>query len=123
MTKVFVYGTLRSDDATGKWRLMADRGGRRLETGCTISGTLRTFGPFPAVVLSGDGTVVGEVWEVTPAGLASLDRYEGQLYCRRRVTVRTADGRDISGCEVYEGVSVDHLPVIVSGDWLNQEEG
>lgn len=125
MTKVFVYGTLRSDDGTGNCRLMQRGGGVRLETGCTIEGTLHDWGHFPAVRLArGTGrTVVGEVWEVTPDGLAALDRYEGRLYCRRRVTVRTADGRDISGCEVYEGVSVDSLPVIASGDWLNREEG
>lgn len=125
MTKIFVYGTLRSDDGTGNCRIMERDGGLRLEAGCTIEGTLHDCGWFPAVRLAeGTGrTVVGEVWEVTPAGLAALDRYEGQLYCRRRVTVRTADGRDISGCEVYEGVSVGSLPVIASGDWLNREEG
>lgn len=120
MTKVFVYGTLRSDDDTGNSHLMEMRGGRRLEQGCTIEGVLYDYGWFPGVRLAGGSgrTVVGEVWEVTPEALATLDRYEGQLYCRRTVTVRTADGRDISGCEVYEAVSVGGLPVIVSGDWL-----
>jgi hypothetical protein len=126
MRQIFVYGTLRSDDLSGRCEIMLKYGGQRTETRATIEADLFNYhGWYPMVRLApGSGRLVtGEVWEVTDAGVAALDIYEGGMYERKTVTVRTLLGPEIAGCAVYEAVNVDGLPLIVSGDWLIRGEG
>jgi gamma-glutamylcyclotransferase (GGCT)/AIG2-like uncharacterized protein YtfP len=123
MHQIFVYGTLRSDDSSGNCQIMLRTGGQRTETRATIEADLYDFnGWYPMIRLApGTGRLVtGEVWEVTDAGLAALDRYEGAMYRRKTVSVRTLLGPVIEECAVYEAASVDGLPLIVSGDWVNR---
>lgn len=90
---LFTYGTLRSG-----------RNGAALLHGCdrvgegVVRGTLYDLGDFPALLLSGEDEVRGEIWRCPAELLAELDAYEGVdegLF--RRVAVRV-DGR---ACWIY----------------------
>jgi gamma-glutamylcyclotransferase (GGCT)/AIG2-like uncharacterized protein YtfP len=126
MNQIFVYGTLRSDDKSGNCRVMARHGGRRTETRATIEAELYDFRGFYPMIRLAPGTgrlVTGEVWEVSDAAMAALDRYEGEMYHRVAVKVTTMLGPVIEECAVYEAANVDGLPLIESGDWINRGEG
>jgi gamma-glutamylcyclotransferase (GGCT)/AIG2-like uncharacterized protein YtfP len=86
---LFVYGTLRSPS-----RQAADTGLRGCEKVAdgVVRGTLYDLGDYPALLLSGEDEVRGEVWRCPYEVLASLDEYEGVpegLF--RRAAVRVDD--------------------------------
>lgn len=134
--KVFVYGSLLSG-LYNNTALTHERRGRR--------GTLKTWlvpmvapgkllaktatvnkwrmfdlGSFPAVRLGGRAHVKGEVWEVTDAGLAALDRLEGYgrpggLYDRREVLLK--NGMRALIYYMHEGGVGAGDKLVASGDW------
>jgi len=118
---LFVYGTLRSDADNSKAHLL---GGRLLATGATISGTLHDYTHYPAVVLGGTSTVIGEVWSVPKDNLARLDRYEGCEYVRVATDATYTDYNDrphvLHNVMVYEAVDPTGFPVIPCGDWVER---
>lgn len=91
---LFTYGSLRSgSDAS---RTLLDGCGRIGEG--VVRGTLYDVGEYPALLLSGDGEVRGEIWRCPPERLVVLDRYEAVAEgLFRRAAVRI-DGR---ACWVY----------------------
>jgi gamma-glutamylcyclotransferase (GGCT)/AIG2-like uncharacterized protein YtfP len=115
---VFVYGTLRTGLRNYSWM-----------AGATLMGidtTVERFrlvnlGRFPAVLDEAQTPVIGEVWEVTDAGLMHLDVLEQvpDLYVRRSIEMRS--GRRawmylLSGApEEHDLVAED----IFSGDYLD----
>jgi gamma-glutamylaminecyclotransferase len=115
---VFVYGTLRTGLRNHAW--MA--GARLLGLDETVTlFRLVNCGRFPAVLDEPRTTVVGEVWEVTQAGLFHLDILEQvpQLYIRREVELRS--GRR-AWIYLLMGKPAEHdlVPVdIRSGDYLD----
>lgn len=83
---LFAYGTLRSDSPG---RLLD--GCARVGTG-VVRGTLYDVGSYPALLLSGDDPVGGEIWRCPTHRLADLDRYEGTAEgLFRRVGVQVGD--------------------------------
>ncbi|WP_234194949.1 gamma-glutamylcyclotransferase family protein [Pseudacidovorax sp. NFM-22] len=120
---VFVYGTLRRGGSNDIHRF-GPPAPRFRGAGC-IAGVLHDLGPYPGVVLGGDGRVVGEVYEVAPEVERALDALEevqdddeGE-YRRRHVSVALDEGRHVT-CLVYE-IHPRHVrgtPVIPSGDWI-----
>jgi gamma-glutamylaminecyclotransferase len=111
--KVFVYGSLRRFGALNFYlsdsQFLGDT-----KTGKEF--TLFSLGPFPALVKTGDTAVIGELYEVSDATLAQLDRAEGHpdFYVRTRILLD--DGSEVyayllpvvpTGCEVVQ-----------SGDWM-----
>lgn len=81
----FVYGTLSS--ATGQPHELFARC-ERVETGA-VAGTLYDMGPYPALLLGGEGRVHGEVWKCPADLLPRLDRHEAvEEGLFRRVGVR-----------------------------------
>jgi gamma-glutamylcyclotransferase (GGCT)/AIG2-like uncharacterized protein YtfP len=87
MTKVFVYGTLKSGGAIRG--LDGQPGAELLGDAVTTdsSYTLFDLGSFPAVGLKGNNKIKGEVWEIDEEIFASLDRIEGypDFYNRKQV--------------------------------------
>ncbi|HTL66139.1 MAG TPA: gamma-glutamylcyclotransferase family protein [Lacunisphaera sp.] len=76
MTRLFVYGTLK----TGHENHHYLAGQRRLGPASTAEGyTLFSLGDYPGMVRSAEPgrQVLGELWEVDPACLAALDELEG----------------------------------------------
>ena len=120
---VFVYGTLR-------------RGGRndiahffpapRFVAHARIHGTMYDLGSYPGALLGGSGLLVGEVYAVTPALEAQLDRLEevrdddSGEYVKRERAVRV--GAEEIVCVIYEvhPQRVTGCTVIASGDWFDR---
>lgn len=112
---VFVYGTLKQG-----FPLHGALDGKAafISEGWLKDHVLFSLGPFPGVQ-PGDGTVRGELWEVTPQNLLALDRVEGEgsLYDRRRVWVGLDEESQTSimaWVYIYRG---QPGPVIESGSW------
>ena len=88
MTKVFVYGTLKSGGAIRG--LDGQPGAELLGDAVTTdsSYTLFDLGSFPAVGIKGNNKIKGEVWEVDDKVLASLDAIEGypDFYDRKQIS-------------------------------------
>ena len=69
------------------------------------------------MVAGGAAEVAGEVYEVDPATLATLDDLEGypELFERRRI--RLAEGADAEAY-LFRDASATGSPLIEGGDWL-----
>lgn len=120
---VFVYGTLRRGEANDINRLQPAP--RPLGT-ARIRGALYDLGPYPGVILGGEGWVLGEVYAITPELERQLDVIEEVApvasgeYARRHLLVDVA-GQSLR-CLVYEThpARVRGHALISSGDWLQR---
>ena len=120
---VFVYGTLRRGEANDINRLQP---APRLLGLARLRGSLYDLGPYPGVILGGEGWVQGEVYAITPELERQLDVIEAVApvssgeYTRRHLEVEVA-GQTLR-CLVYEihAERVHDLPLIRSGDWLQR---
>ena len=121
---VFVYGTLRAGGSNDIARFAPPP--ERVADG-EIAGTLYDLGAYPGAVLGGEGRVRGEIYRITPALEAQLDRLEevkadgtGE-YIKREVRVlRVAEAQLF--CLVYE-IHPDRIAgcaPIASGDWFRR---
>lgn len=93
---LFVYGTLKSGSAPAAVRGLL-REAERVRA-AVIRGTLFDVGDYPALLLSGDHEVRGEIWRCPADLLPVLDQYEGTddgLF--RRVAIEV----DGTACWVY----------------------
>lgn len=120
---VFVYGTLRRGEANDINRL---RPAPEFLGSARIHGALYDLGPYPGVILGGEGWVQGEVYAITPELERQLDVIEEVApvasgeYERRHLKVEVA-GR-LLRCLVYEThpARVRGHALISSGDWLQR---
>jgi gamma-glutamylcyclotransferase (GGCT)/AIG2-like uncharacterized protein YtfP len=127
--RVFVYGTLLADQ-TNHHRLANSV---RVFAQASVDGTLYDVGcGYPALVLSGQGKVFGEVYEVSEEVLHSLDALEGyygeadegNYYDRIEVEVTSGDLTARALTYVFSASQARALEVIESGDWRKyREEG
>lgn len=69
---LFVYGTLRSGGDADGLLDACERVGQGV-----VRGTLYNVGPYPALLLSGDDEVPGDIWRCPVERLQALDAYEG----------------------------------------------
>lgn len=116
VTRVFVYGTLRSG---GVAEGLID-GGRRPAQLADHALYGRTH-PYPFVVPRQGRTVHGEVVDIAPALVDELDDYEGDEYVRVERTVQTDLGEVVA--QVWLAVVDPPLPeseLIPSGDWFDR---
>lgn len=111
--RVFVYGTLKRGHHNH--RLLEAGRARCLGAG-RIAGTMHDLGAFPAVALSGDGTVHGEVYEVSAETLRALDRLEGtpNFYQRTRVSMSTGMGTWVYNMDPKR---LADRQIVTSGRW------
>ena len=117
---IFVYGALRSG-ASNSWRMAEGR----LVGAAQVAGTLVKVDWYPGLVLEGETSVMGEVYEVGPELLGELDLFEGigtdsrpGEYARVRAEV-DCDGEVLS-VWIYEWLKgVEGYEVVSSGDWLS----
>lgn len=117
---VFVYGTLRRGEVNDINRL---RPAPRFLGLARIHGTLYDLGPYPGIVLGGEGWVQGEVYAISAELERQLDLIEEVApvpsgeYLRRHLYVDVA-GQSLR-CLVYEIAAErvqGRLP-IAGGDW------
>jgi gamma-glutamylcyclotransferase (GGCT)/AIG2-like uncharacterized protein YtfP len=120
---VFVYGTLRRGEVNDINRL---RPAPTFLGLARIRGALYDLGPYPGVILGGEGWVQGEAYAISSELEQQLDLIEEVApvpsgeYARRHLDVDVA-GRALS-CLVYEiaGARVLGCPRIAGGDWLQR---
>lgn len=110
-TPIFVYGTLRKGQ--GLHRVLDGSIDLDMDV---VKGCLFDLGHYPGFI-HGDGDVVGEVYEVSPATLLRLDQIE-QGYKRERVPTR---GGGLVWIYVWQGATA-YMKPIPSGDWLRREQ-
>ena len=113
---VFVYGTLRRG-GSNHFR-MADAG---FVAAGTVRGRLYRIDWYPGLILDDDaGAIVGEIYQVSPERLKSLDRFEGPDYRRVRVTVYCTDGESSTvNAWIWEWLgATDESARLPAGDWL-----
>lgn len=130
---VFVYGTLRAGGSNDIARFSPAP--ERIGDG-VIAGTLYDLGAYPGAVLGGEGRVQGEIYRITPALEAQLDRLEevqpdgSGEYVKREVTLRVegvtgssgsaSQGSALLSCLVYEihPERIAGRSAIASGNWF-----
>lgn len=117
---LFVYGALRKG-ASNDWRMK----GARWLGAAEVEGTLVKIDWYPGLVLGGDRTVKGEVYEVGPDLLKDLDEFEGigledernGEYHRIKVEVYLAG--ESTSVWIYEWLKgIEGYELVQSGDWL-----
>jgi gamma-glutamylcyclotransferase (GGCT)/AIG2-like uncharacterized protein YtfP len=123
---VFFYGTLMAGFARRR-RAGIDDKLRYMGRGA-IQGALFDLGLYPAVIPTPDGTVWGEVYEMTDPDivLAALDDIEGyrhdspdqSLYTRSRVAVTLPDGTGAQAWVYFYNAPLGQAQRIASGDYL-----
>ena len=118
---IFVYGALRKG-ASNDWRMKDAQWLGPAE----VSGTLVKIDWYPGLVLGGETTVKGEVYEVGPELMKELDEFEGiGLEDERngeyhRVKAEVTFEEEPLNVWIFEWLKgVDGYPVVESGDWLD----
>ncbi len=115
MTRLFVYGSLRSGAAYN------DLMGEAVPLGPARTAaeyTLLRMSWFPGLLDAGTTVVVGELYDVDEATLGRLDDYEGDWFSRGEV--RLDDGSAAVCWYVVPEVAIGR-PVIESGDFLRPD--
>ena len=118
LTRMFVYGTLLAGEHNHRYLV-----GARLigEARTPAAFRLYDLGAFPGLVRGGDHSVVGEVYAVDEATLASLDRLEGHPDFYRRTDIVLADGTSAL-TYLLAPEQVEGRPVIASGSWRARQQ-
>lgn len=116
MTRLFVYGSLRSGAACNDLMGAATRLG---PARTTAEYTLLRISWFPGLLDAGTTAVVGELYEVDATTLSRLDTFEGDGFYRG--SVRLADGQ-AAGCWFVDPQVAADRPAIESGDFLRPDE-
>ena len=118
---IFVYGALRKG-ASNDWRMKDAQWLGPAE----VSGTLVKIDWYPGLVLGGETTVKGEVYEVGPELMKELDDFEGiglEDECNgeyHRVKAEVIFEEEPLNVWIYEWLKgVEGYPVVESGDWLD----
>ncbi|MGE6631226.1 gamma-glutamylcyclotransferase [Bacillus sp. NPDC077027] len=82
-----------------------------------IDGQLYDTGEgYPVCVLEGDGTVYGEIYEVSSETLNKIDKLE-EGYEKQEVTVKTDQGSIKAFVYTMFAKDVEHFSLIKSGNW------
>ncbi|MBK8804980.1 MAG: gamma-glutamylcyclotransferase [Fibrobacteres bacterium] len=118
--RLFVYGTLRSGQPNAP-RL----GGATFLGMGTTSGKLIHLGDYPALV-PGDGTVIGELYELPLAALTRIDELEGfdpadpegSLFLRVERPVQLDGHSESELALTYLWPHSSQAPVLEEGDWV-----
>lgn len=126
MTHVFFYGTLMAGFDRRRRAGIDDRL-TYMGRGC-IKAALFDLGLYPAAVPAPDGSVWGEVYEMSDPEtvLTALDDIEGyspahpdrSLYLRGEAEVNLPDGTDALAWVYFYNAPLGQAPRISSGDYL-----
>jgi len=116
MIRLFVYGTLRKGDVRSN---MLEGGVSKFikDIKTLPIYTLLDLGSFPALVISGETSIVGELWEIDDYTKKYLDLIEGvpMLYLDKEIELEENITALAYVFEYNRG-----YPEIESGDWFNK---
>ena len=116
---VFVYGTLRRG-GSNNYRMDACR----WIGPAAVNGLLYEVSWYPALVLDEKaGEVIGDLYEVSEEGIATLDEFEGSEYKRTRTMVQNAEDEAESAWVWAWDKDTEGLQPIPGGDWLLVDPG
>jgi gamma-glutamylcyclotransferase (GGCT)/AIG2-like uncharacterized protein YtfP len=111
--RLFVYGTLLAGEPNHS---LLDRA-RALGSARTAPVfELIDLGPYPALVAGGSTSVLGELYELTAAMLASVDVHQGHPVLFKRTPIVLDDGT-LAHAHTLEANQVLGRRRIRSGDW------
>lgn len=114
VTRVFVYGTLMRG---GRYHRLL-RGARHVGEARTALGyQLYDLGPYPAMRREGQGVVIGELYEVSPAMLVALDRLEGHPDYYLRQPIELEGGEQVTSYLFVDRDELATARIVTSGDW------
>lgn len=108
MYNVMVYGTLKR--GFGNHYLLE---GSQYLGDAEVNAAMYSMGGFPAIILGGDSTIKGEVYEVDGVTLRQLDSLEGYPGWYDRELVDTPYGNAF----IYTMHSAANRAVVPSGVW------
>lgn len=112
--KVFVYGSLK--EGFGNHRVMERSNGRYIGVHHTDAEyTMVSLHSFPGVVLGGDTSIKGEVYEVDH--LTHLDRLEGYPSFYNRKIIYTEYGPAWMYFLADRHQNIDQYKKVTSGEW------
>ncbi len=116
MIRIFVYGTLRVGDSRSS---MLGHGNTKFIDNIKTASlyTLLDLGSFPALLTSGDTSIVGELWEVDEYTKKYLDLVEGVPMLYQDEEIELEDG---TTAIAYTFDFNRGYPIIESGDWFNK---
>lgn len=126
--KVFVYGTLLSGFGN-HIRFLEDREGAKLlgEGRTKPEFTMYNVGAFPGVMLEGDTSILGEIYEVSEEVATNLDYLEGVNFTNpekglyRRETITLQSGEEVL-IYIFNNNYGRNMEVVESGDWRHFQE-
>ena len=116
---LFTYGTLMDPEIMGEVA-----GGSFVAHAAVLRGYGR-YGvrnqPYPGMVAEKDGVVEGIVYlDITTKAMERLDRFEGEMYCRRMVKVRGTSNGDTLEVFAYV-VKPEHAHLLSPDPWDFQQ--
>lgn len=127
MIKLFVYGTLRTpngfDTADTRNYPRVVREVLSSQPAQLRDARLLSFIQYPGIE-PGNGTVSGELFELTPAGLEICDEIESHpdFFTRSEVTVSTTAGDQETAWVYWSPVALRESGVLIeSGDWFDRD--
>lgn len=114
ISDLFAYGSLMCED------IMASVIGRQVSAIPARLEGYRRFAlrdeTYPAVIASVYGAVEGMVYPaITAEGWRRLDRFEGEMYDRKPVTVQYADGSEALACSYL--LRAEYLHRLTAVEW------
>lgn len=127
MVKLFVYGTLRTPVGgapgdTRNYPRVADEV-LSAEPAEMTGARLLSFIQYPGIEPA-DGTVIGELFELTPVGLEICDGIESHpdFFTRAEATVTTAAGAEETAWVYWSPKALRESGVLIeSGDWFDRD--
>ena len=112
--RVFVYGTLKRNH--GNWRYYLKNNSTYLgEYETDPNFTLISLGAFPGVLLHGNNSIKGELFEVSDVQFSRIDRLEGYPSFYNRIEIETPHGP--SWMYYLDREQYESYPEVESGEW------
>ena len=110
---MFVYGTLKK--GYGNHHIMKPA---VFVGDDTISGTMYSFGDYPAIV-AGKDIIHGELWKISTEQRKRIDHMEGHPFLFKRLLTHTRSGKFawVYWFQAAEKLSQEKIPILHSGRW------
>ena len=114
--KLFVYGTLRSNERANE--LLGPQAKFVCQSRTQPLYSLYQIDWYPGLVEGGQTEVIGEVWEIDSSEWRRIDEYEGVPDDYRREEIELADGM-MAFAYIFIG-PIDSAGLIPGGDWVTR---
>lgn len=122
MKKVFVYGTLK---VGGRFSKLVAKFRHNSKSATTTGTMFSVSGDYPALILAGDTTILGELHEYDDEAFPILNRIEGyrgpnnpnNLYNLEEIEVTLTDGAKDRALVYTFAENTTNLSIVENGCW------